>query len=35
MKFLIFYLIFASQPYSNKIAVMHIDLRLVIKYPKS
>lgn len=35
MKLLIFYLIFESQPYSNEIAVMHIDLRLVLKYPKS
>lgn len=35
MKLLIFYLTFASQPYSNKIAVMHIDLRLVLEYPKS
>lgn len=35
MKLLILYLIFASQSYSIKIAVMHIDLRLVLKYPKS
>lgn len=35
MKLFIFYLIFASQPYSNIIAVMYIDLRLVLKYLKS